>query len=224
MQSVCMGKSRPEGFWGRFFWSQLGFWSQAISITGASQHHWSFSVHHWSFSALHRTSRRSSRPHEASWRLRRFTAQPGFSYTSRFGYSFWLQLWLQDFPRTAMFFYRFICFISLVANVAKKSSKSFWDREDPCIRNAQLRSRPEKFLRPFFLPTSGILATALSVTGASQRPPCVTGASPSGRALWPGDLRASARTPYGCACPGLRSVQRHKYQQIHWSGGHEDRD
>ena len=140
-----------------------------------------------------------------------------------------------------MFFYRFICFISLVANVAKKSSKSFWDREDPCIRNAQLRSRPEKFLRPFFLPTSGILATgpqrhwsfsastgaSRRITGASQRSPCVTGASPSGRVLWPGDLRASAasaRTLYGCACPGLRSVQRHKYQCIHWSGGHEDRD
>ena len=31
-----------------------------------------------------------------------------------------------------MFFYRFSCFISLVANVAKKSSKSFWDGEDLC--------------------------------------------------------------------------------------------
>ena len=31
-----------------------------------------------------------------------------------------------------MFFYKFICFISLVANVTKKSSKSFWDRKGLC--------------------------------------------------------------------------------------------
>ena len=75
--------------------------------------------------ALHRTPLSFSRPHEASWRRSSFTAQLSFRYTDNFGYSFKLQLWLQDFPRTAMFFYRFIYFISLVANVAKKSSKSF---------------------------------------------------------------------------------------------------
>ena len=31
-----------------------------------------------------------------------------------------------------MFFYRFICFVSLVTNVTKKSSKSFWDRKGLC--------------------------------------------------------------------------------------------
>ena len=31
-----------------------------------------------------------------------------------------------------MFFYRFSCFISLVTNVTKKSSKSFWDRKGLC--------------------------------------------------------------------------------------------
>ena len=62
-----------------------------------------------------------------------------------------------------MFFYRFGYFVSLVTNVTKKSSKSFWDREDLCNQFAQLRSRPEKFSRPFFLHTSRILATALGV-------------------------------------------------------------
>ena len=56
-----------------------------------------------------------------------------------------------------MFFYRFGCFISLVTNVTKKSSKSFWDRKPYANQFAQLRSRPEEFLGPFFLATAGIL-------------------------------------------------------------------
>ena len=47
----------------------------------------------------------------------------------QFWLQLWLQIWLQEFLRTAMFFYRFSCFISLVTIVTKKSSKSFQDRE-----------------------------------------------------------------------------------------------
>ena len=43
---VCKVRSRLEGFQGRFFWSQLGFWSQAISAMVTP--------------ALHRTSRHFS--------------------------------------------------------------------------------------------------------------------------------------------------------------------
>ena len=49
--------------------------------------------------------------------------------------------------------------------------------------------------------------------------------APSGFLLQPSAASALAiRGQYGCACPGLRLVQRHKYQHIHWSRRHEDRD
>ena len=57
-----------------------------------------------------------------------------------------------------MFFYRFSYFISLVANVAKKSLESFWDRkllQTVCMG----RSRARGVLEPFFLVTAGILVT-----------------------------------------------------------------
>ena len=74
MQTVCIGRSRLKGFWGRFFWIQLGFWIQALSGPA--------------FTAPHRASLRFPRPHEASWWLRRFTAQLSFSYKRDFSYSF----------------------------------------------------------------------------------------------------------------------------------------
>ena len=47
MQSVCIGGSRLKGFWGRFFWLQLGFWLQlsaTLELLSVHRHHWSFSA------------------------------------------------------------------------------------------------------------------------------------------------------------------------------------
>ena len=108
MQSVCKVRSRPEGFQGHFFWLQLVFWLQTLSGPGVR-----------GGTGQPRTPRR----HRTALIL----------VTRAIRLQLWLQLWLQDFPRTAMFFYRFICFISLVTNVTKKSSKSFWDRKPYAI-------------------------------------------------------------------------------------------
>ena len=98
----------------------------------------------------------------------RFTGHHGASQDSsafavfwlqeRFWLQLWLQIWLQDFPRTAMFFYRFGCFISLVTNVTKKSLESFWDRKLHANRLHRW-SKARGVLGPFFLVTAGILVT-----------------------------------------------------------------
>ena len=49
-----------------------------------------------------------------------------------------------------MFFYRFICFVSLVTNVTKKSSKSFWDRKGLCNQFAQAGLGQKGFGAVFF--------------------------------------------------------------------------
>ena len=98
MQISLHRRSRLEGFLGPFFLVQLVFWLQALS---------------------------ASRGITGFMAAQGFTGQPRFWLQGRFWLQLWLQLWLQDFPRTAMFFYKFICFISLVTNVTKKSLKSF---------------------------------------------------------------------------------------------------
>ena len=116
MQINLHRRSRPEEFLGPFFLATAG-----VLATGPQRH---------GGTALLKASRGlmaaqditgphgGAGHHEASCRHR-------FWLQGRFWLQLWLQLWLQDFPRTAMFFYRFICFISLVTNVTKKSLKSF---------------------------------------------------------------------------------------------------
>ena len=76
-----------------------------------------------------------------------------------------------------MFFYRFSCFISLVTNVTKKSSKSFWDREDLCNQFAWVGLGQKGFEAVFssyswdfsYRPSAAQAASGLHVPWADHR-------------------------------------------------------
>ena len=90
-----------------------------------------------------------------------------FQLHGQFQLQLQLQIQLQDFPRTAMFFYRFGCFISLVTNVTKKSSKSFWDRKLHANQFAQVGLGQKGFEAVFFCLQLEFQLQALSASGGA---------------------------------------------------------
>ena len=96
------------------------------------------------------------------------------------GHFFWLQLvfWLQDLSGPGVH----------GGTGHHEASRGFMAAQDITRpHEASWRRRASRGLsrphRPHGIPRG---------SSAARRPPCVTGASLSGRALWPGDLRASA--------------------------------
>ena len=139
MQASLHGQVQARGVLGPFFLATAGISVTALSAMAAP--------------ALHRTSRHFSRPLSAS--LDTTAAQDSsafavFQLHGQFQLQLQLQLQLQDFLRTAMFFYRFSCFISLVTNVTKKSLESFWDRKGLCNQFAWVGLGQRGFGAVFF--------------------------------------------------------------------------
>ena len=106
-----------------------------------------------------------------------------------------------------MFSYRFSCFSSLVTNVTKKSSKSFWDRK-LCAISLHRWSRARGVLGPFFSAYIRILDTGFTRPHGGSTPHRASRRFPRPHRLHgiPRDSSTAQRSPCIAGAP-RRSAQ-----------------